>query len=40
MTVADSLSNVSVLDTAGRPVTLGALWADRPLALVFIRHYG
>jgi hypothetical protein len=40
MSVADDLAPVTVLDTAGRPVTLGALWSERPVALVFIRHYG
>lgn len=40
MRVSDALSPVRVLDTAGNPVALGGLWAERPTALVFIRHFG
>lgn len=25
---------------ATRPVALGSLWAERPIVLVFIRHFG
>lgn len=38
--VASRLRDVSVLDTAGRPVRLGALWDEKALVLVFVRHYG
>jgi peroxiredoxin len=40
VTVADALSNVEVLDLAGQPVRLGALWRDRTALLVFARHFG
>jgi hypothetical protein len=34
------LSDVEVLDPAGAPFRLGAVWRDRPVVLVFIRHFG
>jgi hypothetical protein len=40
MSVAEALASVTVLDTAGAPVVLGSLWTERPVALVFIRHFG
>ncbi len=38
--VARRLRDVTVLDTEGRPVRLGPLWDEKPLVLVFVRHYG
>lgn len=35
-----SLESVTVLDLDGRPVRLASLWADRPVVLAFIRHFG
>lgn len=35
-----SLAQAIVLDVADHPVELGSLWADRPVVLVFIRHFG
>jgi hypothetical protein len=40
MSVAALLAPIVLPDTDGRPVQLGALWADAPAALVFLRHYG
>jgi hypothetical protein len=40
MSVTESLAPVTVLDTVGAPVVLGSLWKERPVALVFIRHFG
>ena len=40
MTVASRIAKVDVLDVEGRPVNLGALWKDKPVVLVFIRHFG
>jgi len=40
MDVASRLSGIQVLDTQGQAVTLGALWRERPVVLVFIRHFG
>jgi hypothetical protein len=37
---ADGLAEIVLEDTDGAPVRLGDLWADRPAALVFLRHYG
>jgi hypothetical protein len=35
-----SLETVTVLDLEGRAVPLASLWADRPVVLAFIRHFG
>ncbi len=40
MTAADRLAPLTVLDLEGTPVALGALWAERPVVLVFVRHFG
>jgi len=32
--------DVTLLDTAGRPVQLSNLWAEKPLLLAFTRHFG
>lgn len=40
MSVAKALAESRVLDLEGRPVRLGELWQKRPVALVFIRHFG
>ncbi len=34
------LSRLELLDHAGQPVRLGDLWSERPLVLVFLRHFG
>ena len=36
----DALADVVLPDHDGRPVRLGDLWAERPAALVWLRHYG
>jgi len=38
--VIDRLQDVRVLDLDGGELRLGALWAERTLVLVFLRHYG
>jgi hypothetical protein len=35
-----ALSDVSLVDGAGASHRLGALWRDRPIVLVFLRHFG
>jgi hypothetical protein len=35
-----ALSNSEVLDLEGRPVKLGTLWAERPVVIAFLRHFG
>lgn len=35
-----ALHGIEVLDVGGSPVRLESLWADRPVALVFVRHFG
>lgn len=37
---ADELAGIVLLDHDGREVRLGELWQDRPVALVWLRHYG
>ena len=37
---ADDLAAMTVLDEAGQVVTLGMLWQDQPVVLVFLRHFG
>jgi len=32
--------DVSFVGTDGTPVRLAALWAESPLVLVFLRHFG
>jgi hypothetical protein len=37
---ADALADLVLLDHDGAEVRLGSLWAERPVALVWLRHYG
>ena len=32
--------DLTILDTAGQPVQLSGLWAEKPLLLAFTRHFG
>jgi hypothetical protein len=36
----DDLANRTVLDERGASVELGTLWRERPVVLVFLRHFG
>jgi hypothetical protein len=38
--LATQLQDVVLPDQDGTPVRLGDLWSDRPVALVWLRHYG
>lgn len=38
--MADDLANIVLPDQEGNDVRLGDLWRDRPVALVWLRHYG
>jgi len=40
MNIASRLSSIEVFDPKGRPVELGHLGGDRPVVLVFVRHFG
>lgn len=40
MNVAERLSPIELLDPEGRAVHLGSMWSERPVVLVFIRHFG
>jgi prostamide/prostaglandin F2alpha synthase len=37
---ADALAAIVLPDQDGNEVRLGDLWAERPAALVWLRHYG
>jgi hypothetical protein len=37
---ADALADITLPDHDGMAVRLGDLWTDRPVALVWLRHYG
>jgi hypothetical protein len=37
---ADALGDIVLLDHDGNDVRLGSLWSERPVALVWLRHYG
>lgn len=37
---AASLAEVTVLDRQGQVQRLGDFWRERPVVLVFVRHYG
>lgn len=40
MRLATRLAGISLSDDRGASVRLGTLWAERPVVLVFIRHFG
>jgi hypothetical protein len=37
---SDALEDLTLPDHEGIPVRLGDLWRERPVALVWLRHYG
>lgn len=37
---ADALADLVLQDVGGNDVRLGGLWADRPVVLAWLRHYG
>jgi len=37
---AEILAPMTLQDTHGSPVRLGDLWAERPMVLAFVRHFG
>ena len=36
----DALGAVTLPDADGKPHKLDSLWAERPVVLVFLRHFG
>ncbi len=38
--VPAALADARVLDERGAAVRLGDLWAERPVVLAFVRHFG
>jgi hypothetical protein len=37
---ADDLAKLTVSDEQGQEIELGSLWRDKPVAIVFLRHFG
>jgi hypothetical protein len=37
---ADAVGRAVIRDLEGREHALGELWAERPVVLVFLRHFG
>jgi hypothetical protein len=37
---AEALADIALPDQDGTDVRLGDLWRERPVALVWLRHYG
>ncbi len=40
MRVSTRLSGIELSSWQGEAVELGSLWKDKPIVLVFIRHFG
>lgn len=40
MRVATKLAPIELEDSTGARVRLGSLWRDRPVVLIFVRHFG
>lgn len=40
MSLSHELDDLTALDPEGTPVRLGELWRERPVVLVFVRHFG
>jgi hypothetical protein len=38
--LAGALARLTVLDESGATVPLKGLWAERPVILAFVRHFG
>jgi len=37
---AQRIAEIQLPDSHGTPVMLGDLWHERPIAIVWLRHYG
>ena len=40
MHIPPGFSELELLDPSGSKVSLGELWRDGPIAIVWLRHYG
>ncbi len=40
LSVSSALADLELRDPAGGTTRLGTLWAERPVVLVFLRHFG
>jgi hypothetical protein len=36
----DRLGGLELADPSGRPFVLGDFWSERPVIVVFLRHFG
>ena len=36
----EKIQSQTVLSLQGSPVTLGSMWSEQPVVLVFVRHFG
>jgi peroxiredoxin len=36
----DSAPNIQVVNADGESIELSSLWADKPVVLAFLRHFG
>jgi peroxiredoxin len=36
----DSAPNIKVVNADGETIELSSLWADKPVVLAFLRHFG
>jgi peroxiredoxin len=36
----DSAPNIQVVNAEGETIELSSLWADKPVVLAFLRHFG
>jgi hypothetical protein len=40
MKISERLAAIELPDHLGQPTALGSLWREKPVVLVFIRHFG
>jgi peroxiredoxin len=40
LAVGDPAPDLCLLDAGERPVLLSSLWRQKPLVLIFLRHFG
>ena len=38
--VGDAAPNIQVMDADGNTIELSTLWANKPVILAFLRHFG
>lgn len=38
--VSEALGRVEIVDTDGKPHQMNELWRDRPVLIMWVRHFG